>query len=277
MDTITPPRNTGNVAMLNISNLKIEIGTKTIVNDISLQVQSDTFCAIIGPNGSGKTTTLRAITGDLKYTGIIEMNGADIAKTKAYQLASMRAVLPQASSLSFPFTVFEVIQLGLSLGIRTKLDEVQLVHDALQRVDLSGFGNRFYQELSGGEQQRAQLARVLVQVWEPQFNRQPRLLFLDEPISSLDIKHQIQIMDIAKDYSRRGGIVVAVLHDLNLTAAYADQVLLMFEGQTYSSGSVREVMTKTNLEQVYGCSMRVEMDVESARTTIIPDLKMATN
>lgn len=144
-------------------------------------------------------------------------------------------------------------------------------------MGLLSFGNRYYQELSGGEQQRVQLARVLVQVWEPEVDGKPRLLFLDEPISSLDIKHQIQIMDIAKDYAKRGGIVIAVLHDLNLTAAYADQISLMLEGQTYSSGTVAEVMTKINLEQVYGCSMRVETDMESVETTITPILKSASN
>lgn len=263
--------------MLNVSNLEVEIGSKKIVRDVSFHVPSGTFHAIIGPNGSGKTTTLRAITGELNYKGTVAINGADASQLKPFQLAGMRAVLPQAASLSFPFTVFEVIRLGLSLGVRTKISELELINDALSRVGLLTFGNRFYQELSGGEQQRVQLARVLVQVWEPELNGQPRLLFLDEPISSLDIKHQIQIMDIAKDYAKRGGIVVSVLHDLNLTAAYADQVLLMFEGQMYSSGSVREVMTKSNLEQVYGCSMRVETDVKNAQTTIIPDLMMVAN
>ena len=110
----------------------------------------------------------------------------------------------------------------------------------MARVDLAGFGARFYQELSGGEQQRVQLARVLCQVWTPVLEGRPRYLFLDEPVSSLDIKHQLVIMDIARDFARRGGGVVAILHDLNLTAMYADRVLVMKRGRVAASGSPRK-------------------------------------
>lgn len=123
MDTSATSWNIGNVIMLNVSNLNVKMANKTIVSGVSFTVFKNTFHAIIGPNGSGKTTTLRAITGDLNYTGTVEINGTDTALLKPYQLASMRAVLPQSASLSFPFTVFEVIRLGLSLGVRTNKDE----------------------------------------------------------------------------------------------------------------------------------------------------------
>ena len=145
---------------------------------------------------------------------------------KPWQAASMRAVLPQATALSFPFTVREIVRLGLIGGRSGALpgEDERLPDRALARVDLDGFAGRFYQELSGGEQQRVQLARVLCQVWAPVLDGRPRYLFLDEPVSSLDIKHQLMIMNIARDFAKRGGGVVAILHDLNLTAMYADRV-----------------------------------------------------
>ncbi len=173
------------------------------------------------------------------------------------ELASLRGVLPQSANLSFPFTVHEVVRLGLTTGIQTGADSGSRVDQALAAVDLQGFGGRFYQELSGGEQQRVQLARVLTQVWEPVFEGKPRCLFLDEPISSLDIRHQLQIMQIARRYAEAGGGVIAILHDLNLTAHFADHVVLMSGGRVHASGHPHAVLTPSNLEAVYGCPMAV--------------------
>src|SRR5690606_8947929 len=114
---------------------------------------------------------------------------------------------------------------------------------ALARVDLAGFAGRLYQELSGGEQQRVQLARVLCQVWTPVLEGQPRYLFLDEPVSSLDIRHQLIIMNIARDFARRGGAVVAILHDLNLTAMFSDRIFVMHRGRLAAGGTPQDVLT----------------------------------
>ena len=148
---------------------------------------------------------------------------------KPPELAAVRAVLPQATALSFPFTVREIVKLGL-VGGRSGVaagGADRLPEQALARVDLDGFSGRFYQELSGGEQQRVQLARVLCQVWAPVLDGKPRYLLLDEPVSSLDIKHQLIIMNIARDFARSGGGVIAILHDLNLTAMFADRIFVM--------------------------------------------------
>src|SRR5690606_14331318 len=145
--------------------------------------------AIIGPNGSGKTTLLRAIAGDIAASGIVRINSLDITKLRPWQLATLRAVLPQPATLAFPFTVREVVALGITDGSRQ--DASRRPEEALARVDLAGFGGRMYQELSGGEQQRVQLARVLCQVWSPASEEGPRWLLLDEPITGLDIKHQL--------------------------------------------------------------------------------------
>lgn len=243
--------------MLEARNIHARLGKTDILHGIDMSASKDQFTVIIGPNGSGKTTLLRALTGEIRFDGDVHLNGFDIARAHPLQLASMRGVLPQSANLSFPFTVHEVVRLGMAAGIHGDVDVPARIEKALVAVDMSGFGGRLYQELSGGEQQRVQLARVLTQVWEPVFDGQPRFLFLDEPISSLDIKHQLQIMQIARRYADAGGGVIAILHDLNLTAHFADHVVLMSRGQVHASGDPRAVLTSPNLEAVYGCPMAV--------------------
>ncbi|PHR24877.1 MAG: heme ABC transporter ATP-binding protein [Hoeflea sp.] len=243
--------------MLTAKNIHVRLGKTEILHGIDMAASQDHFTVIIGPNGSGKTTLLRALTGEIGFDGDVHLNGVNIASARPAELASLRGVLPQAASLSFPFTVHEVVRLGLTTGVQTGTDVPERIGQALDAVDMGGFGGRLYQELSGGEQQRVQLARVLAQVWEPVFEGMPRCLFLDEPISSLDIKHQLQIMQIARRYADAGGGVVAILHDLNLTAHYADHVVLMKQGEVHGCGAPREVLTPDNLETVYGCPMAV--------------------
>jgi iron complex transport system ATP-binding protein len=190
---------------------------------------------------------------------MVAVNGLDLAAMKPVEAAIVRAVLPQATTLSFPFTVREVVRLG-RVGGRTGVptgEDDRLPERALARVDLDGFAGRFYQELSGGEQQRVQLARVLCQVWAPVLDGKPRYLFLDEPVSSLDIKHQLIIMNIARDFARRGGGVIAILHDLNLTAMYADRVFVMHRGRLAANGSPQEVLSDDLIEKVFDCRLRV--------------------
>ena len=243
--------------MLEARNIHVRLGRTAILHGIDMQAARGQFSVIIGPNGSGKTTLLRALTGEIGFTGEVRLNGLDIARARPLELASLRGVLPQSATLSFPFTVHEVVRLGLTTGVQAGIDTGARIEEALAAVDMDGFGGRFYQELSGGEQQRVQLARVLAQVWEPVFDGKPRCLFLDEPISSLDIRHQLQIMQIARGYAEAGGGVVAILHDLNLTAHFADHVVLMNRGRVHASGDPQSVLTPSNLETVYGCPMAV--------------------
>lgn len=245
--------------MIAIDSLEVTVGGRKILHDVSLEAPAGKLTAIIGPNGSGKSTLLKALCRDYAYTGTITLDGRDIARMSAVEIASQRAVLPQSSNLPFPFTVREVVAMGLTAG-RPGVHPRALQHlpeEALARVDLSGFGGRFYGELSGGEQQRVQLARVLCQVWEPVVDGVPRYLFLDEPVSSLDIKHQLMIMDVAKRFVRQGGGVIAVLHDLNLTALYADAVTALREGRVMASGRPEAVLTDAVLEAVFDVPLRV--------------------
>jgi iron complex transport system ATP-binding protein len=245
--------------MIEARGVSVAIGGKCIVAHVDFVAWPGEIAAVVGPNGSGKTTLLRALSGDLAYTGGIALNGRELKAMKPAEAATQRAVLPQATTLSFPFTVREIVSLGVVGGRSGVLpgEDSSLPERALARVDLDGFAGRFYQELSGGEQQRVQLARVLCQVWAPVLDGKPRFLFLDEPVSSLDVKHQLIIMDIARDFARRGGGVVAILHDLNLTAMYADRIHVMHRGRLAAAGLPQGVLTNELIEKVFDCRLRV--------------------
>jgi iron complex transport system ATP-binding protein len=258
--------------MISARGLSVSIGGKRILHDVSIEAMPAAVTAIIGPNGSGKTTLLKALSGELAHTGMASINGRPLAGLKPWQMAAMRAVLPQATTLSFPFTVREVVGLGLTNARPGILpgEEHNLPERALSRVGMAGYGGRLYQELSGGEQQRVQLARVLCQVWAPVFEGEPRYLLLDEPVSNLDIKHQLAIMRIAREFAGRGGGVVAVLHDLNLTAMFADHVVAMHRGRVSAAGPAADLLTDDLLETVFECALKVGVPPAGGTPFVLP-------
>jgi iron complex transport system ATP-binding protein len=238
--------------MLHVKGLGASIGKRPILRDITLDCEAGQVLAIVGPNGSGKTTLLRALTGDLPHAGTARLNGRDIAGANPLDLARVRGVLAQATEVSFPFTVLEIVRLGLANG-----GGDARAHAALDRVGLTGFAGRLVQELSGGEQARVHLARVLAQVWEPRSTEGPRWLFLDEPVAALDIGHQLTVMRLARGFADAGGGVVAVMHDLNLSAMFADRMALIVQGRLAAFGRPTEVLTDDHLTCAYGCLLRV--------------------
>ncbi|KMW57729.1 ABC-type hemin transport system, ATPase component [Candidatus Rhodobacter oscarellae] len=236
------------------SGIRVSYGRKEVLHGVDFVAQPGEVTAIIGPNGSGKSTLMKALTAELRYTGQVTLEGDDIQDVPAPLLAGRRAVLPQSVSLTFPFTAREVVEIGLSAGISGDRSEVVL--QALARVGLADHADSFYQELSGGQQQRVQCARVLAQVWQPVVNGVPRWLLLDEPVSSLDIAHQVAIMDIAAQYASEGGGVIAVMHDLNLTAHYANAACLIHQGRVVRRGKIADVLEPDLLSEIYHCTLR---------------------
>ncbi|HBQ36124.1 MAG TPA: heme ABC transporter ATP-binding protein [Rhodobacteraceae bacterium] len=254
--------------MLTAKNISVTLGKKPILNNVDFSANAGEITAIVGPNGSGKTTLLRAITADLEFSGSVHLNGHDTRQMKAYELAAIRAVLPQSTSLAFPFNVLEVVRLGLTTGGEAQRENLPM--QALARVGLTGFEAKYYQELSGGEQQRVQLARVLAQVWEPVIQGAPRWLFLDEPVASLDIGHQLMVMGLAKTYADAGGGVIAVMHDLNLTAMFANRVALIDRGEMVAQGRPAEVMREKTLSDAYGCHLRINTTPPDGEVFLLP-------
>ncbi|MEM9330606.1 MAG: heme ABC transporter ATP-binding protein [Pseudomonadota bacterium] len=253
--------------MITTRGLSVKLGTKQVVGDITLEADAGALTAVIGPNGSGKTSLLRALAGEIPYTGSATINNDEVSVTPAWKLAMNRAVLPQFSTVMFPFTVREVVSMG---GLASKKDLNDVPEQALTKVGLSGFGGRKYEELSGGEQQRVQFARVLVQVWKPVKDKKPSWLFLDEPISSLDIQHQLAIMNVARDFSRNGGGVISILHDLNIAAMFADKIILMLEGTALRIGKPAEVLKDSILKQAFNCDLKVGKAPSNPKQFILP-------
>lgn len=242
--------------MIKLNGISVALGGNQILQDVDLEASAGQFTAILGPNGSGKTTLLKTITGELGYEGHITINERDLSQLSAFDQSRLRGVLPQSSQVAFPFTVREIVTLG-GQPRPTSHHDHRAVGDVLLRVDLAGFASRRYNELSGGEQQRAQLARVLYQIGFPHSELTPKWLLLDEPVSSLDIRHQIQIMNVARDFCRQGGGVIAVMHDLNLSAMYADQIVMLKCGRLAASGSPKAVLHSDRVSAVFDCAMRL--------------------
>ena len=253
---------------LKVRGVSVSIGRHRIVEDVSFQAEPGPLHAIIGPSGSGKTTLLKAITGELACSGAITLSGHDVGTSAPERQARLRGVLPQASRIAFPLSVAEVVGLGIIDRAHGRHARFARIGEALEMVGLGGF-----EGLSGGEQQRVQFARVLCQVWEPvSASGLPRWLFLDEPVSSLDIKHQIQIMQLAADYAQRGGGVVAVMHDLNLTAAFADHVLVMKNGRLIGDGRAGSILQPDLLSETFGIPLAVNR-LEDGRNYIAPEFQ----
>lgn len=263
--------------MLDATNISVAYGARRVLDNVNFTAQAGAVTAIVGPNGSGKTTLLKAITGEVVCSGETRLDGHLLAQMSPAGLAMRRAVLPQSGNVAFPFTVLELVRLGLTNGYATHdLNAMEaLPHQALARVGLSGFEGRYVQELSGGERQRVQLARVLLQIWEPVLDGVPRWLFLDEPVSALDIGHQLVVMQIARDFAQKGGGVVAVMHDLNLTSMFADHVTLLNQGCVKGDGKPHEVFTDDHLSACYGCVLRTNTPPPLGETWLLPQAASA--
>jgi iron complex transport system ATP-binding protein len=207
---------------------------RALVADVDLALRPGVFTVVIGPNGAGKSTLLKALSGEIPPDrGQVFCHERPLARLSAVELAADRAVLPQSTTLSFPFTALEVVRMGAIAN--GSLDPTRAARAALVRVGLEGFEARPCRALSGGEQQRVQFARALAQVPLPVEHGRARALFLDEPTSSLDIGHQIGVLEIARDFARRGGAVLAILHDLNLAAEFADHLVVSIMVGSYQS------------------------------------------
>ncbi|GEO86672.1 MULTISPECIES: heme ABC transporter ATP-binding protein [Alphaproteobacteria] len=239
--------------MIAANNVSVIREGRSLVADADLTLRPGVFTIVIGPNGAGKSTLLKTLSGEtVPDRGEIRCHGRPLSRLSALELAACRAVLPQSTTLSFPFTALEVVRMGaIAHG---SLDPTRAARFALVRVGLDGFEARPYRALSGGEQQRVQFARALAQVPSPVADGLARCLFLDEPTSSLDIGHQISVLEIARDFARSGGAVLAILHDLNLAAEFADHLVVMHKGRIVSEGPPLSTIDDPIITDVYGIS-----------------------
>ncbi|EIC85491.1 heme ABC transporter ATP-binding protein [Serratia sp. M24T3] len=247
--------------LLQANNLSYSVGNKKLINDISLQLKSGELVALIGPNGAGKSTLLRLLTGYLTpESGGCHLQGRPLQSWEPLELARTRAVMRQNSELAFGYSVKEVISLGRSAHNNAQLQHA--LQQVLEQTDCLTLADCDYRQLSGGEQQRVQLARVLIQLWSTQ--PVPRWLFLDEPTSALDLYHQQHSLRLLHQLTRQSPLAVCcVLHDLNLAALYADRILLLHQGELVAAGTPKEVLRADILQRWYRADLGVNTHPES--------------
>jgi iron complex transport system ATP-binding protein len=235
---------------LEINNIALSYNHAPVVKDLSFTLQPGELVGIIGPNGCGKTSIIKALSRVLNpRSGQILLEGINLQHYSRSALARLMGVVPQNPSLPETFTVAEVVLLGrnphLGLLRNESCHDLEISWQAMERTGISHLSERRMSEISGGERQRVTIARVLAQ--------EPRIILLDEPTANLDISHQIEILDLIKDLCREKELIVLIaLHDLNLAAQYCDRLILMKEGQIQVEGKPREVITASNIKQVYG-------------------------
>jgi len=223
---------------------------RPILDKVNLEIVPCEILVVLGPNGAGKSTLLKLLNGEQKCLhGSVRINDNPVDQLKPDQLARFRAVMPQHSTVNFPYSVEEIIALGTLSHDRESRSE-KLMEEVMELTQTKVLRDRMMEELSGGERQRIHLARVLVQIWEER--PYARYLFLDEPTSSMDIAQQHQVLQIIGQLKQRNIGVFTILHDLNLANQYADKVLLMKGGSIKYFGNAKETMTGEKLSEVFG-------------------------
>ncbi|AOG04340.1 heme ABC transporter ATP-binding protein [Bosea sp. RAC05] len=263
----TPARET----FIDARSLSFRAGGRDLVREASLELAPGTTTILIGPNGAGKSTLLKLMTGEAKPSGgEIRLDGEALAAIPAWRLACQRAVMAQHARLVFPFSVYEVASLGVD-GIgraMTRLRRDALVGESLAAAGVLELAGRAYQTLSGGEQQRVQFARVLCQIEAGRSVASRQALFLDEPIASLDLCHQLALLDMARAIAGLGVAVLIVLHDLNLAVTYADHLVVMDQGQIIAQGAPAKTLDDALLRQVF----KVDLSLSRAPAPGLPFL-----
>jgi len=255
-----------------LSGVGYAVGRARILDDVSARFIPGRFNVVVGPNGAGKSTLLRIATGALRPTsGSVSYGGRPLAAYGADALARVRAVLSQHVELAFPLPADEVVLMGRypHFGRAPAPADRAIVARALDLVGMAERSGQPYQTLSGGEQQKVQLARVLAQIWRDVgdgSDPEPRYLFLDEPTSSLDVHYQLQLLDVARSLLEHGVTVVAVLHDLNVAFRYADHLLVLERGRVAFDGGRGDEPPAPLLERVFQVRARRVADAATGES-----------
>lgn len=259
--------------MLEISNASARLGRRMVLHDVSFAPAPGRLAVIVGPNGAGKSTLMRLLSGELApVEGGVTLAGKALAAYSASALAARRAVVPQAAVLAFPFTVREVVGLGSSVPGFELAAEGESVSRALGIADIAHLSDQPYTQLSGGERQRVHFARALCQLMAARTPPADTVLLLDEPTSSLDLPHQMLLMRQARAEARAGRTVVAVLHDLNLAATWADDIVALHGGRVAACGRPREVLREETLSNIYGCPLVVSNIAGPDMPVVLPQM-----
>lgn len=255
--------------MLIADSLTFEIGKRALVKDVSFCIRPGELLVVLGANGAGKSTLFRMLSGEKKPAkGSVKLHGQEVTDYTPDLLATKRGVLNQQNILNMAFSVFEIVMMGRypHYSRTPSLIDNKITNEVMQITGVSGFSDRSYLTLSGGEQQRVQLARILAQIWDVP----DALLLMDEPVANLDLQYQQQTLAIAKMLTKRGFMVVSILHDINLAAQYADRILMLKNGRKWYDGTVSEVLNEKHIYEVFEINSDVYTNPRTLKRFFIP-------
>ncbi len=236
-------------SLYTLSNCSFSYRGYPCLDQISLSLDSNRFYGLIGPNGSGKTTLISLLTGTTNpSSGRLEFHGKQLHTYGKPELAQLLSLVPQSFSMEFEYTVFEVVMMGRHPFIgrfgSPSEEDVELVNSSLKTLDIQHLKDRYVTRLSGGERQRVLVARALAQNTE--------VLILDEATASLDIRHSIDIMKTLRARVDEGGkTIIAAIHDLDLAAAFCDELIVMNDGIIHNAGPVKTILTPELLQEIF--------------------------
>lgn len=263
--------------MLKATSIFLALGQRPILNGIDIELPPGAVTAILGPNGAGKTSLLRILSGEWEAdSGQVTLSGQALREIPVRQLGRIRAYLHQESSLSFAFTVMEVVLLGRSPHMQggERPEDYAAARKALAEVDLADRENDLYTALSGGEKQRVHLARVLAQIEEPGI-KEPRYLFLDEPTNNLDLSHQRTIYRVVRRLANDGTAVCMVIHDLNQAIQVADHILILDKGAVALEGNPKTIAQSEACGRIFGVHLRrIDLEGSDCPYLVFDPLKM---
>lgn len=257
--------------MLSARNIHYQAGGNPILQGIGINFEPGKLQVILGPNGSGKSSFLKICAGEItRYDGEVQYGTLNLREIAPAQLARNRAVMSQQTELPFPLRVEEVVMMGRypHFQYEPALQDEKICREVMQQLRLPDYAHRNYMTLSGGEKQRVQFARVLAQIWEPAPNEH-RYLFLDEPLNSLDIQYQHEFLRLTRNLVTPNTTVIAVLHDINLSIQYADQLFFIREGKLAAAGAPREIISRELLARVFEVDTAILQHPQTGRPLVI--------
>jgi heme transport system ATP-binding protein len=245
--------------MLNAADISFKINGKTLLHDTSLSFEPDRFHVIMGANGAGKSTLLKLLAGSQRCSsGHIFLDEKELNGFTQKELAVQRAVLSQHYNITFPITANDIVMMGRYPYFSNS--PLQHDHDickeAMQLLEAVDLAERDYNTLSGGEAQKIQMSRVLAQIWESKEGEE-KILFLDEPVSHLDVKYQHQLLNVAKELCKKHVTVIAILHDINLALTYADRILFMKQGKIFYETQHPKEVTAAIIKDIFDINANI--------------------
>ncbi len=266
--------------MIQVQNIQYAIRGKSLLQNISLEVANGEFVAILGANGAGKSTLLKLLSNDLKPSqGKIYFNNRLLSAWSSADLAQHRAVLSQQHAIAFNFVVSDLVMMGRYPYFKhnPRQQDYDIVAYCLEKTGIAHLSQRVFLTLSGGEQQRVMLAKVMAQLLDQKAIQEEKsswaehkFLLLDEPTTGLDIFHQQQLLSFVRQQTQRGLGVVAILHDLNWALQYADKVLLLYEGQSLGFGKTLDMLTPALIQKAFQIDVYIAPQPNLGFPIIVP-------